>query len=202
MKINLFINYFEHPVLKRRLEYRYCFKKNLGLLNDKCQFDRVISYQGRPTFATYFQEMSKFPEDCNVLANLDIYFDETIQLAKNIQPDSAYCITRHEYTGSGPVTFAEYNYGHPGEWSQDCWVFTGNKILDLIKDTQFPLGVRGCDNHLAWLLKYHGFKVLNPAKDIRVIHYHINEREESGKRAKVGSPQKYMKVDLDHIRML
>jgi len=201
MKINLFVNYFEHPVLKRRLEYRHCYKKNLGLLG-KCQFDRVISLQGRPTFADYFRMMSKYPEDCNVLANLDIMFDDSIQLAKNIQPNTAYCITRHEWTSGGPVTFAEYNYGHPGEWSQDCWVFTGNKVLDLVNATEFPLGTRGCDNYLAWLLRYHGFKILNPAKDITVIHYHIHEREESSKREKCGDPKKYSKVELEHIRML
>ena len=139
MKINLFINWFQSKT--RPNEFEYCLLKNLLI------FDRVINLNGRPTFNEFFATMSKYPDDCNVIANLDIFFDKSIYLAKNIKKGVAYCITRHEWTGQKAVSFADYNYGHPGEWSQDAWVFTGNKILDI--DAPFPLGYRGCDNYLA-----------------------------------------------------
>ena len=146
--------------------------------------------------------MVRFPDDVNVLANLDIYFDKTIEMAKWIKSDIAYCLTRWEDDGKGNLkTFAEKHGGYPGEWSQDAWVFTGDKIRDFKAD--FQLGKPGCDNHLAFLLNQAGFKLLNPALDIKAIHCHnYLVHESTNRRHEQVGDGKYLKMDVTHLREL
>ncbi len=192
-KINLFINWFESPV--RPQEFDYCLKKNLLI------FDRVINLKGRPMFKEFFADSGRFAEDINVIANLDIYFDESIHLAKWVTNDVVYCLTSHEDDGKGNIcTFSEKHYGHPGEWSQDAWIFTGVKVQET--NAQFCMGDRGCDNHLAYLFNEVGLQVLNPSKDIRAIHLHTINTNASVERGKKVGDGKYMKVEIDNIKMV
>ena len=195
-KINLFINWFDSPV--RPQEFDYCLKKNLVL------FDRVINLNGRPTFTDFFMSAGLgYPDDINVIANLDIYFDETIRLTKWIESDTVYCLTRHESDGVGNLKTFKDAHGHTGDWSQDAWVFTGINIVNV--PAPFCPGERGCDNHLAWLFKEAGYKVLNPSIDIRAIHLHTVDRSASmgrGERVAGGDGNKYLNVIPDNLKMV
>lgn len=189
--INLLINWFDSTV--RPQEFDTCLKRNLRL------FHRVVNLNGRPTFTDFFRCASKFPDDINVVANLDIYFDDTINLAQWIDQDTVYCLTRWEDTGSRVIQFKDRHNGHPGEWTQDAWIFTGNRILEVC--APFCLGERGCDNHLAWLFKQAGFNVLNPSLDIRAIHLHnIDTGASMGRGERVGDGN-YLGVKPENIRM-
>ena len=192
--INLFVNWFDSKV--RPEEFEFCYKQNLKI------FDKVINFRDRPTFNDFFKYGARFDDEINVIANLDIYFNESIRLAKWIKEDNFYCLTRHEDDGKGNIiTFKERYYGHPGDWSQDAWIFTGKKILEI--DAPFMLGERGCDNHLAWLAKEAGFKVHNPCLDIMAIHRHNIDRSASmGRGERVGSKDKYIRVPIEKLRLL
>lgn len=187
-KINLLSNWFESSV--RPEEFDYCHKKNLMI------FDRVINLKGRPTFNDFFDVAAKFPEDVNVIANLDIYFDESIYLSKWITDNEVYCLTRWEDDRAGNIIrFKDRHYGHPGEWSQDAWVFIGGIKVD----APFGLGYRGCDNHLAYLFTEKGLKVSNPSEDIRAIHVHNIDTNASVERGeKVGYPN-YLSVPITRL---
>ena len=163
-------------------------------------FDRVINIKGRPMFKEFFADAGRFAEDVNVVANLDIYFDQSIKLAKWITDDVVYCLTRWEDDGKGNIcTFKEKHYGHPGEWSQDAWIFTGTKVQNI--KSEFCLGDRGCDNHLAWLFNQAGIKVQNPSEDIKAIHLHtIDSSASMGRGKKVGDGN-YMKVEIGKLKM-
>jgi len=94
--MNLFINWFEHPDPARQEEFRFCYDKNFssGL------FENIINLQSpenQPTYSRFFEAMAEYPDDVNVLANLDIYFDRTLELANKITTRQAYCLTRWEY---------------------------------------------------------------------------------------------------------
>jgi len=192
-KINLWTNWFESPV--RPQEFDYCLKRNLMV------FDRVINLKGRPMFKEFFANAGRFAEDVNVVANLDIYFDQTIKLARWITPDVVYCLTRHEDDGAGNIcTFKEKHYGHPGEWSQDAWIFTGTEVQKT--NAEFCLGDRGCDNHLAYLFTQVGLKVMNPSEDIKAIHMHTIDPSASMGRGKKVGDGKYLKVDICKIKMI
>jgi len=191
-KINLWINWFDSPV--RPQEFDYCLKRNLLV------FDRIINLKDRPHFQTFFAEAGRYAEDINVVANLDIYFDQSIHLAKWITDDTIYCLTRHEDDGKGNIcTFGEKHYGHPGEWSQDAWIFTGVKIQKV--HAEFCMGERGCDNHLAYLFLEAGFNVSNPSEDIRAIHMHTIDPSASVNRGKKVGAGKYNKVEICKIKM-
>jgi hypothetical protein len=177
----LFVNWFDHPNPARAAEFDKCLKRNFQV------FERVVVLKGRPTFQDFFRE---FAPGINIIANLDIYFDETIELAN---PDSleVYALTRHEELPDGRiVTFADRHYGHPGEYSQDAWIF-GEKP-DIFAD--FCIGQRGCDNHLAYLLHEAGYRVTNPSMDIRAIHLHNIEPDASHDRGDRVGNGKYLPV--------
>lgn len=159
-------------------------------------FDRVINLKGRPTFNDFFDVAALFPDDVNVISNLDIYFDESIELAKWIANYEVYCLTRWEDDQKGNIIrFKDRHYGHPGEWSQDAWIFTGGVKVD----APFGLGYRGCDNHLAYLFTEKGLKVYNFSEDIRAIHVHnIDPSASMGRGEKVGD-NKYLNVPITRL---
>ena len=191
-KLNLFINWFDSPV--RPQEFDYCLKKNLQV------FDRVINLNGRPDFNEFFGTAGRFADDINVVANLDIYFDHTIKLAKWITDDEVYCLTRWEDDGVGNIiSFGQKHYGHPGEWSQDAWIFTGVKVQRI--NAEFGMGRRGCDNHLAYLFAHAGLNISNPSLDIKAIHMHtIDPTASMGRDKRVGDGQ-YLKVEISKLKM-
>ncbi len=189
MKLNLLINWFDSE--ERKEDFDYCFQKNLRI------FDRIIMLKGWSTFDNFFEIGNKL-DGINVIANLDIYFDETAELLKNVREGIVYCITRHEGTKLGEVrTFMDVNPGTPGEYSQDAWVWTGQ--IDVKAD--FRIGMPGCDNHIAWKLNDAGYKILNPSKDIRCIHVHEGHCR-SNRRDRVGSRDQYLKVELTNLKMI
>jgi len=176
----LFVNWFDHPNLARAAEFDFCLKRNFQV------FDKVVVLRGRPTFQDFFHQ---FVPGINIIANLDIYFDETIELAKPSSLD-VYALTRHEDLGDRIVTFADRHYGHPGEYSQDAWIF--GDYPDII--APFCIGQRGCDNHLAYLLHEAGYRVTNPSMDIRAIHLHNIEPDASHDRGERVGDGKYLPV--------
>ena len=183
--INLFINYFDHSNSQRKKEIEFCLEKNQE--NEYLHKIIIVNRNERATYGDFFRAMKAFPKDVNIIANADIYFDETIQLVEGIKQRQCYALTRWEDING---TIMDFNQRHgrpsPPQWSQDAWVFRGsttpeyydnveairdNKIREMIP---FCLGIPGCDNKIAALLKEKGFNVTNPSLNIRAIHKHRN----------------------------
>lgn len=132
----------------------------------------------RPTFADCFAEVKE--GQINIIANSDIFFNNTIAHAGKLAYNQCYAITRHEYN-EGNMRLFDANPA----WSQDVWIVRRKpKNLAIYEDViaenltthnreviKFYMGVPGCDNHLAYLLSsdYH---VINPYYDIQAIHVH------------------------------
>lgn len=173
MKINLFSSYYTVENKKRQAEIDFCYQHNLrNPIIDGCYyFDK-----GRPTYQDFFQWMAEFPNDINILANSDIYFDETLALVAKIDSRACYALTRWEERFG---TIVEFDNKHIGKakamHSQDVWVFKG---VPRIKNADFSLGQPGCDNRIAHIISRQGYKVLNPSLSIHAIHRHRNELRE------------------------
>ncbi len=193
--INLFVNYYNASTDERQAEIDFCFHKNA----DNPLIDRLIVFTNlqdcvlhcdevvendRPTYQDYFNEAAKYPNDINIIANSDIYFDDTIKLAEKIHPNEVFVLTRHEYNNGNIESFFKI-HGCPPEWSQDCIIWRGvNRAKGLEKvwatdlhsnqDVEIPytLGHPGQENHLAWLMRNYGYTVRNPSNSIRAIHVH------------------------------
>jgi len=182
--VNLFINYFDHQDKRRKREIEYCLRKN----EDNPNIDNVVILNRNRycTFGDFIREMANFPQDINIIANVDVYFDDTIKLAESIKGGECFALTRWELVNGRVIDFnARHGRPSPPEWSQDAWVFRGSIVpnkYDTVKALNqnarmteiipFSLGIPGCDNKFAALLKEQGIKVTNPSKSIKAIHVH------------------------------
>lgn len=193
MRTTLFINHYAHPNEERRRETDECLARNIA----NPEIDRIVALvtsrserwgefdlsgkvtweevdcrkyeHGRPTFRMYFDAVNRHTgaDDLNIVANADIWFDETIRRVKPLDLDGVcLALTRWEAPGDRePKIECWHN-------SQDVWCFQGRiKPLGWV---DFPMGAWGCDNRLSWQLRHDDYIVLNPCRSIRAMHYHAS----------------------------
>ena len=192
MKINLFINHYQCGDIERQKELDFCLKTN----RESGYFDNIINFDGRITYNDFFKETANYPEDINILANTDIYFNETILKVLEMVNNDCYCITRWEEDKGDIVRFKDkhgYNNEAKESWSQDVWVIKG-KAKNL--NGAFHLGIPGCDNRIAHEFTMARYQVSNPCERIQCIHKH-QEKERSynipkGYNGKVPMPYKFI----------
>jgi len=160
---NLFINYYKEKSPVRQKEIDFCLTQNI--LNSKIN-TIIFNYQDRLNYGFYFYKANKItsPNDINIIVNSDIYLDETIVLAENIKPNECYALSRWDLKPNGTSVF--FNR----QDSQDAWIFKGHMNTNL--KAEFPLGLCGSDNRLAYELNSVGYKMSNPSLSIRVHHSH------------------------------
>jgi hypothetical protein len=123
-----------------------------------------------------------------VVANADIFFDETIQ---NVRTSDIHCtkkmysLLRYEFT---TPNLAECKLFGPRSDSADTWIVHANHSLPLPL-FNFELGRPGCDNKLNYLFRLLGFEVYNDPNFVRSYHVH---REETRAYALPAVPPPYM----------
>ena len=184
--IRLFTTSYREPNAGRTAEYLQCLWKNLQhpLIDEVCVLDencgwlpthdriRTRSIKSRPTYADFFQWVNQLsaPHDVSIIANSDIYFDETLSLlTRGLRPNTCAALSRWDVLPNGTGQLFDRND------SQDVWAFLG-PVKDLISD--FFLGVPRCDNRILYELRAAGYRVLNPAFTIRALHLHAGVRAE------------------------
>jgi hypothetical protein len=138
---------------QRQDEIDFCIKQN--------ELNPLITRINLINNRNYAAAFGLAEDGINILANSDIYFDETLSLAQDIKEGEVYCLSRWDKTDSG--------IKHLNAWdTQDAWIFRGKMNVD----ANFDLGTPGCDNRIAYVLQKAGYKVLNPSCSIRAIHVH------------------------------
>lgn len=170
----LLINYYTDSNPARQAELAECLQKNLehpliskvvifheeGVLlpqNDKIT---PVLCSGRPSYSHFFDFGSKF-EDVKILANTDIYFNNSLLFAEMVKPNQVFALCRWEYEG-GKLRFLNNKY------SQDAWIWRGS----ITAQCNFSLGVPGCDSAAAHILDAAGYQVKSPSLSICAIHLH------------------------------
>ena len=131
----------------------------------------VLPVQGRPTYRTWVDLSASLPlGTLSVLANSDIYFDETIHRLPEAVPSAG---TFMALTRCDRIKGALIPHPNP-HWSQDAWAYrVGSEIsASLLKSLEVPLGVPRCDNKVAYLFAIHGWRLVNPLKFVQGIHLH------------------------------
>ena len=103
-----------------------------------------------------------------VLANSDIYFDESLAKIPLDMSGRAFALMRWEMRAN--VSRTEFR---PRVDAQDAWIFEGGLLLPL---ASFEMGRLRCDNRLVQILKDSGIRVSNPAIDIRSFHVQEDTR--------------------------
>lgn len=162
-KINVYQRYYidQHP--ERNQELEFCYTKNIS--NPHIHFVLVNSSE-RMKYSDFIVLINKSTgsEDINVIANSDIYFNDTVQLIHQIKKNQAYVLSRWDQKPNGDIVHFDRSD------SQDVWAFRGPIRTNF--EAGFLLGYRGCDNRLAYELQRAGYEVLNPSKSIQTIHVH------------------------------
>ncbi|MBZ4023561.1 hypothetical protein CKO11_13950 [Rhodobacter sp. TJ_12] len=185
--IHLYTPYYLSDDFERQKELDRCLEKNIAV----AEVDRiflmiddghtppftsdkltVIPINGRPSYADWLDLTARHSTDAiSVLANSDIYLDETAALLPQIfdtSPQALAAISRYEIEGD-KVSM------HPKpQWSQDVWVIDGRvPVPDAIRrKMEIPLGVPRCDNKIGYVFSVHGYDIFNPCKFVRTFHLH------------------------------
>jgi hypothetical protein len=185
--IKLYINKFKCENRERANEYEYCLERN----EENPLIDEIVLIKSdeRPSYAQAFDLMSD--DSINILANSDIYFDETLQFVKTIDKREFWCLTRWELLDGEIMFFSHRNknkYDH-SKWSQDIWICNGKPV---IPQATFQMGVPGCDNKIALLAFRAGYAVKNPSYTIRGIHVHRNDWRPKRDAERIPPPYKWV----------
>ena len=157
--------------------------EELGLEQSQAIKIKQIVRNKRLQYSDFFEYTNQL-EDCYVvLANSDIFFDDTLRNVRGMDFDShpmCQCLLRFDCKGS-PPTFSESTLFGPRVDSQDAWIFHKTST-DLIAEKflqyfSFELGRAGCDNKLVFLLDLLGYDVCNEPFLIHVCHYHLTRAQ-------------------------
>lgn len=135
-------------------------------------------WSGRMTFADLVQYANSNLQGHFVgLANLDIFFDDSLELLHRIDMQNeklAIFLSRYEMDDDGAVTqrtIDEYAAG----FSHDAFIWpsplpNAQEMYSYINYTQ---GLPGCENRFMWAMEHiAGLKVINPSRSIRSYHLH------------------------------
>jgi hypothetical protein len=188
-KIFLFVPYYFSQDSLRQNELNECLAKNekntaiekiILLIDDQSvppfESDKFIikRLSTRPTYADWVEIV----EEMNiigpvVLANSDIYFDESIQILNDVlnQPEVFVALSRWEVEKNN---IRQHSSPH---WSQDVWAFNAADfdMSELRKRLSFKMGVPRCDNKIAYVFATSGWSIRNPCNFIRTYHLHESQ---------------------------
>jgi hypothetical protein len=105
--------------------------------------------------------------DIFIIANTDIYFDESISYSRRfLSKQNIFALTRWDLLRDNSIVL--YNK----YLSQDTWIYK-SKIEKNIGN--FFLGQAGCDNRLLYELKQAGLTIKNPCFSIKSVHVHMSQ---------------------------
>jgi hypothetical protein len=124
----------------------------------------IIKQEQRPKFQDLIKVANALSSEViRIIANTDLYFNETLAKANELKSKHVYCLTRWDLKSNGEIEF------YPNFKSQDSWIFR-DSLPENIGD--YFMGLPGCDNRLAGELCESNFKITNPSFSIKSIHIH------------------------------
>lgn len=207
--ITVFTQFYIPADAVRCKEVRYCLARNaknpavdrVVLLNERLYTDEELGVSSgkvtqvvlgrRLQFSDFFDRLT---DGYNVLANADIFFDETLSKVRRSDLHSArkmYALLRYEFRGTPLEECPIFSLnGRPRHDSADTFiVHSAHRVPS--KAFKFPLGAPGCDNKLCYLFAMLGFTVYNDPEFIKTYHYHTEEGRNYG-LAVVPRPHMYV----------
>jgi hypothetical protein len=138
----------------------------------------IIEVGKKPKYSDFFNYIINNVQDkiC-MITNADIFLHETNDtLIEKLKEDKiVYALTRYEHDMSHPLI-----NGYCG--SHDAYIFNSKFINDTIinEHTQFYQNFPGIETHIIKTFHDNGFKVLNPCKQIKIVHLHKTDLRQHG----------------------
>lgn len=198
IEIILITSYYHSSNEGRQLEIDDCLRRNaknpliksIHLLNDQIydlsfidsiseKITQVVVDDDNKKRLSFLYAISyanrNFPGKICMLANSDIYYDETLSklntIPTEIWPNTFLAISRYNDGKLQPSCAG----------SQDTWIFQSPTSFDPEKDCNFNFGIPACDHRIAHIFHQNGYQVINPCHDIITHHLHSsNFRNYSG----------------------
>lgn len=181
----------------RIMEYKGCIIKNLKhpaiesihVIYDPTDDDQIlemreylqsnrnirISYcEGRPTFRYCIDLANKcYPGRKIILANADIYFDETLNKLLDVSFENrVFACTRRDVRIGASASLLYLEGEIPNEFSQDAWIFQ-TPMRD-IGCGDLQLGTPHCERLFAHAAHQAGLSLYNPCLSIKCYHLHFS----------------------------
>jgi hypothetical protein len=183
-QINLFVQVYNCGNEERQKELDTCLENNKALNINGVPYFNIIEIKERLTFNQIFKLTQQYSDKINIIANSDIYFNETILNVRFIKDKECLALSRWDINENTAVLFDRKD-------SQDVWIFNGAVTENI---GHFNLGVPGCDNRIMFELKQSGYSISNPAKTIHALHLHSsNYRTYDHKTIRVPEPYHFLK---------
>lgn len=180
---------FKHEMAERNLEFKHCIVKNIDntsidkiviffegyseLLSKSVEFDYmqnskvvVIAVDFFPNFSVLFDYANdNFKHEIVMIANADIYFDETLAKVNKVRfkDNMMLFLTRYMFD------YGDVRLQNKGSF--DSYIFK-SPIKPFYGDIR--QGVYGCDSYLLQKAIEAEIKVFNPALSIKSYHHHFN----------------------------
>jgi hypothetical protein len=174
---NCLLNNIKHPLIEHIIVFK---DKDILLPTDKKIIP--INRKERPAYSDFFTVGNSY-HGIKILANSDIYFDDSLAYCKMIRKNQVFALCRWNGV-NGTTEFYDRRD------SQDVWIWTGIMTVKC----NFGLGIPGCDNAIAYKFMEAGYKVISPSKSIKAIHLHESGiRNYLGKKERVEGPYMYLK---------
>jgi hypothetical protein len=207
----LVTTYYKSDNPRRQSEIDYCLHQNIG----NPLIDVILLFSGVdiPSTSTkikvvkqknndryYFSDIfnyiksvsGDYPDAKFLLANSDIHFDGTLsELDRITLEGKGLFLTRQD---NPKMQVPMYN-------SQDVWIFTASSLTDVIVDeSKFKMGIRGCDNKLAYVFEANGIHTYNPHESIYAIHIHQSQHRTYSNTEVVPPPYHYpINITIDEM---
>lgn len=183
----MILQYYLSGQEDRQREYDDCLQKNLdnpliSLVHILTEESLDLSYfrhaeklvqtviGERLTYEEAFNYANEFTtEEHNIwiLANADIYFDESLQYLSDVDMNARMlALSRHDIQKDGSLRTLPPAYALG---SQDAWIFIPPVPTEKMM-THFFLGIPKCDSRIAYEFMHIGYHVINPSKKIIVRH--------------------------------
>jgi hypothetical protein len=176
----LLTEYFVSDNPDRQREYITCLTKNIenkyiekivlfnsddSKLNISSDKIVMVNLTERPTYKSIFDHCNKnYSGQICILSNADIIFDDTLT---NINEENIkgkfLALSRWDITENGQSRLYDWSF------SQDSWIYLSPFEF---KDSNYTMGLPGCDNRIVFDASSSGLKPHNPCKIIRTHHLH------------------------------
>lgn len=149
-------------------------KKILLFLKSKASKITITYTKGRSSFKDCFDLANeRYSGKKTVVANADIYFDETLRSLEKVSLDGKFFVlTRWNVLSDGQKEL-EFTGFLPGELSQDVWMFS-SPIRNIRGAHEVLLGTHYCETRILEKIIAAGLSVSNPCLTIRANHLHMS----------------------------
>jgi len=203
--VTLFTSYYKDSNPVRQKELDDCLRKNIqnpfiskivlvgeeGYSDPKC----VHIPHERPTYKDFFRIANETGSEYSILANSDIYFDQSLSRLFSVGwHKTLLAISRHDVRRGKQILFDATGWGRKG-WSQDAWIWKGQIEID---GGDYFLGLPGCDNKIAYEAQQSGYRVNNPAREVKIYHLHDSNQRNYTEQDRV--PEPYLNVPIGRLR--